>query len=243
MIERGDVVVTNNRIVAVGPSGRVQTPTGARVIDASGKTIMPGLLDIHSHMRPSSGIHRTQSWEYLTNLAYGVTTTRDPETSTFEEVTYGDLVESGELLGPRLLHLGSRLSAQDEIKSFDDVRAVLRRYADHYQTKSLEDYVSGNRRIRQWIATAAREQKVTLTAEGGGSLVHDLTMMLDGYGGLEHSMPIVPLYEDVVRLAAESGIAYTPNLLVNYGGPQAEDYFFQKDRHPRGYEAAPVLPA
>ena len=228
VIERGDVVVTNNRIVAVGAAGRVQTPTGARVIDASGKTIMPGLLDIHSHMRPSSGIHRTQSWEYLTNLAYGVTTTRDPETSTFEEVTYGDLVESGELLGPRLLHLGSWLSAQDEFKSVDEVRAVLRRYADHYQTKALEDYVSGNRRLRQWIATAAREEKVTLTAEGGGSLVHDLTMMLDGYGGLEHSMPIAPLYEDVVRLAAESGIAYTPNLLVNYGGPQAEDYFFQK---------------
>ncbi|MBE3099212.1 MAG: PD40 domain-containing protein, partial [Planctomycetes bacterium] len=232
VIENGDIVITNNRIAAVGPGGGVRAPAGARVMDVSGTTIMPGLVDVNGLMRPSSGIHRSQAWEYLVNLSYGVTTVHAPETGNFEDVTYGDLVEAGQLIGPRLVHIGRWLSEQDELKSLDDARAVLQRYATQYQTRSIEEYVTENRRLRQWIAMAAREQQITLTAEAGGNLVHDLTLMLDGFGGLEHNMPIVPLYQDVVRLAAESGITYTPNLLVSYGAPQGEDYFYQRyDAH------------
>jgi hypothetical protein len=50
---------------------------------------------------------------------------------------------------------------------------------------------------------------------------------MDGYPGLEHTLPITPLYKDVVQLAAQSGIVYTPTLLVQYGGPWAENYFYE----------------
>ncbi|GIT68111.1 MAG: hypothetical protein Ct9H300mP25_15830 [Acidobacteriota bacterium] len=46
-------------------------------------------------MRPTFGVHKAQPWAYLANLAYGVTTTRDPQTGTTDVLTYGDLVERG----------------------------------------------------------------------------------------------------------------------------------------------------
>src|SRR5205823_1428904 len=51
VIENGDVVVKNNRIVAVGRRGQVQIPSGAHVVDVSGKTIIPGFVDTHAHLR------------------------------------------------------------------------------------------------------------------------------------------------------------------------------------------------
>ncbi|MFN8580858.1 MAG: hypothetical protein U0163_07785 [Gemmatimonadaceae bacterium] len=49
ILERGDVLVTNNRIAAVGSSGSVKAPAGTKVIDVGGKTILPGYVDIHAH--------------------------------------------------------------------------------------------------------------------------------------------------------------------------------------------------
>ncbi|HEX7024732.1 MAG TPA: amidohydrolase, partial [Gemmatimonadales bacterium] len=92
IVDNADIVIRNNRIVSVGP--RAQEPAGARVIDVSGKTIVPGFVDTHSHMWNAWGIHWNQPWIYLANLAYGVTTTRDPQTSTTDVLTYGDRVES-----------------------------------------------------------------------------------------------------------------------------------------------------
>jgi hypothetical protein len=54
----------------------------------------------------------------------------------------------------------------------------------------------------------------------------ELTHILDGFSGNEHNLPQVPLYNDVVSLFARSGTTYTPTLLVNYGGPFAQNFFF-----------------
>jgi hypothetical protein len=55
VIENGDVVVRDNHIAAVGPSGSVTVPAGAKVVDVSGKTILPGWVDVHAHMWPAWG--------------------------------------------------------------------------------------------------------------------------------------------------------------------------------------------
>ena len=78
VLENADVVVQGNRILGVGRRGSVEFPDFARVIEVPGTTIVPGFVDTHAHMRPSFGVHKTQPWTYLANLAYGVTTTRDP---------------------------------------------------------------------------------------------------------------------------------------------------------------------
>jgi imidazolonepropionase-like amidohydrolase len=54
-------------------AGIPQAAGRPRTIDVQGKTIMPGLVDAHSHMWPPRGLHQTEIWQYLSNLAYGVT--------------------------------------------------------------------------------------------------------------------------------------------------------------------------
>ena len=65
------------------------------------------------------------------------------------------------------------------------------------------------------------------TTEGALDLKLDLTHAIDGMSGNEHALPIVPLYADVVNTFVKSGINYTPTLLVAYGGPWAENYFYE----------------
>ncbi len=228
VIERGDVVVTDNRIVAVGPAGTVVVPSAAREMDMTGKTITPGFVDTHAHMWPDWGIHRAQPWMYLANLAYGVTTTRDPQTATTDVLSYGDLVETGDILGPRIFSTGPGVFWSDNISSAGDARDVLRRYADYYHTETIKQYMVGDRKVRQWVIMAAREQRLTPTLEGGLDFKKNLTEAIDGYAGLEHSFPIAPIYKDNLEILAQSGTVYTPTLLVLYGGPWAENYWFQR---------------
>jgi Tol biopolymer transport system component len=225
VIENGEVVVTDNRITGVGASGSVTIPAGAQVIDVSGKTIIPGYVDIHAHNWFGWGVHRDQVTQLLANLAYGVTTQRDPQTSATDILSYTDLMETGALIGPRLYSTGPGIFANDNIKSLDEARDVVRRYADHYNTQTIKQYLAGDRKVRQWVIMAAKELGLTATTEGGSNLTMNLTLMQDGYPGLEHAMPIFPLYKDVVELEAQSGITYTPTLIVGYGGPTGLNYW------------------
>jgi imidazolonepropionase-like amidohydrolase/Tol biopolymer transport system component len=225
VIARGDIVVTDNRITAIGPSGRVKIPAGAIVRDLAGKTIMPGLVDIHAHTWVSWGVHRSQVSQFLAQLAFGVTTQRDPQTSSEDALTYQDLMDIGQLIGPRLYSTGPGIFAADNIRSLDEARDVLRRYSDHYNTKTIKQYMVGDRKVRQWVIMAAKELGLTPTTEGGSNFTMNLTLMQDGYAGLEHALPISPFFSDVVRLGAASGITYTPTLIVGYGGPIGRQYY------------------
>ncbi|MDP2957250.1 MAG: amidohydrolase family protein [Longimicrobiales bacterium] len=232
VIEGADVVVRNNRIEAVGRRGLVTVPEGAQIVDVSGKTIVPGFVDTHSHMWPSWGIHKTQNWIYLANLAYGVTATRDPQTATTDVLTYGDLVTAGRMLGPRIYSTGPGIFGdyvEDAIRDLDHARDIMRRYSDYYDTKTIKMYMAGNRQQRQWVIMAAREQRIMPTTEGGLQFMYDLTMALDGYPGHEHSLPIAPIFADVAKLYAGTGITYTPTLLVSYGGPWAENWYYANE--------------
>ncbi|HUF47748.1 MAG TPA: amidohydrolase family protein [Vicinamibacterales bacterium] len=225
VIPSGDIVITNNRITAVGPSGRVQIPAGADVRDMRGTTIMPGLVDIHAHTWVAWGVHREQVSQFLAQLAYGVTTQRDPQTSSEDVLSYGDLMEVGQLIGPRIYSTGPGVFAADNIRSLDDARDVLRRYADHYGTQTIKQYMAGDRKVRQWVIMAAHELGLTPTTEGGSNFTMNLTLMQDGYAGLEHSLPISPFYNDVVQLGAFSGLVYTPTFIVSYGGPSGRQFY------------------
>ena len=227
IIPKGDIVVKDNRIIAVGPQGKVTIPAGAKTIDVSGKTIIPGYVDIHAHMWPAWGVHRSQPFEYLVNLAYGVTTTRDPQTSTTDVLSYEDMVETGDFIGPRILSTGPGVFQQTQIRTLDEARDVLKKYSEFYGTETIKQYMAGDRRTRQLIIEAAREQHLTPTLEGGLDFKKNLTEAMDGYAGSEHTLPIAPLYKDVLTLYANSGTTWTPTLIVQYGGPWAENYWYE----------------
>ncbi len=229
IIENADVVIRNNRIAAVGAQGSVATPEGARIIDVAGKTIVPGFVDTHAHMWNLWGLHWSRPWIYLANLAYGVTTTRDPQTATTDVLSYGDRVEAGLMPGPRVYSTGPGVFWQEGIKDLAQARNVLRRYSDYWDTKTFKMYLSGNRRQRQLLIMAARELKLMPTTEGGLEYRLNMTHAMDGYPGVEHTMPVIPAYQDMVELFKTSGTTNTPTLLVSYGGPWAENYFYTNE--------------
>ncbi len=224
VIENADVVIENNRISRVTPMA--PAPDGARVIDVAGTTIVPGFVDTHAHMWNLWGLHWTRPWIYLANLAYGVTATRDPQTATTDVLTYSDRVDAGLMPGPRVYSTGPGVFSREGINSLDDARNVLRRYSDYYDTKTFKMYMSGNRRQRQWLIMASRELGLMPTTEGGLDYRLDMTHAMDGYPGIEHTMPIIPAYNDVVELFKTSQTTNTPTLLVAYGGPWAENYYY-----------------
>ncbi len=227
VIENGDLLIHNNRIEALGPSGTLNVPDVAKVLDCSGKTITPGFVDTHAHMWPNWGIHKNQIWLYAANLAYGVTTTRDPQTATTDVLTYSDMVEAGMMLGPRIYSTGPGVGFWSyKIQSLEHARKVLKQYSDYYQTKTIKMYLTGNRQQRQWIIMACKELGLKPTTEGGLDYKLNMTQIMDGYPGHEHALPIYPLQEDVVQFVAQSKTTVTPTLLVAYGGPFAENYFY-----------------
>ena len=230
VIENGDILVVDNRIKAIGKSGSIEVPRKATIIDAKGKTIIPGMVDTHSHLRTYAGIHKKQVWSYAANLAYGVTASRDPQTGTTDVLTYLDLGKTGEMLGPRAYSTGPGLGYWAyNLKSLDATKEALKKYSEYYNTNTITMYMVGNRQHRQWVIQGAKEQKLMPTTEGGLDFKKNITEILDGYPGHEHSYPITPLYKDIIQSVAQSQIAYTPTLLVSYGGPWAENYFYSRE--------------
>lgn len=224
VIESGDVMIENNRIVEVGEN---LSAGDAQVMDMTGKTIVPGFVDTHAHMWPLWGIHNKNVWSYTANLAYGVTTTRDPQTATTDVLTYSDMVETGELVGPRVYSTGPGVGFwMYNIKDLKHANRVLKQYSEYYNTKTIKMYLVGNRQQRQWVIMAAKEQGLMPTTEGGLDFKLNMTQSLDGYPGHEHSFPIYPIYDDVVDFVSDLQMAYTPTLLVSYGGPWAENYYY-----------------
>ncbi len=228
VIDRGDVLVTGNRIAAVGRRGAVRAPAGTTIIDVSGKTVMPGFVDVHAHMWAPRGLHQTQVWQHLANLAYGVTTTRDPQTSTPDVFAYADLIDAGVMPGPRVYATGPGVFAGSGIEDRDAAFHFIKRYKEAYGTNTIKQYVAGDRIVRQWIIEASREYGITPTIEGSLDLKLNLTQIADGYTGQEHSFPILPLYNDVVQFVAQTKTFYTPTILVAYGAPWTENYWFEQ---------------
>lgn len=227
IIPKGDILIENNRIKAIGK--RLSVPKGTKVMDMSGKTIVPGYVDTHSHFRHPVNLHRGQFWPYLTNLAFGVMTTRDPQTATTDVLTYGDLVDAGKLIGPRIYSTGPGIFSSEVIRDQEHANDIMMRYSAYYNTKTIKMYGSGNRQQRQWLIKAAKDQSIMPTTEGGLDFKANLTQVIDGYPGHEHSFPVFPLYKDVIDMVAFSRTVYTPTLLVAYGGPWAENYFYANE--------------
>jgi len=230
VIENGDLLIENARIKAVGTSGSLEVGSKVQVMDMSGKTITPGFVDTHAHMWPNWGLHKNQVWMYAANLAYGVTTTRDPQTATTDVLTYSDLVETGDLLGPRVYSTGPGVGFwYYKIKDLKQAKNILKQYSEYFNTKTIKMYMTGNRQHRQWIIEAAKEQKLMPTTEGALDMKLNLTMLQDGYPGHEHAFPLYPIYNDITQMVSKAQMAYTPTLLVSYGGPWAEEFYYSTE--------------
>lgn len=225
IIDKGDILVVDNRIAGVGPTGTISAPTGAKIIDVSGKFIMPGMFDIHAHPRLEDAATDPWPWQPAMMLAYGITTFHDPQSQTTDIFGVSELAAAGTILSSRIMTTGPSIEFGDELRSLDDARRVVGRYANYLHTNTIKEYTVGGRQQRQWVNEAAAELGVHATTEGSRDVKMAITDMLDGYSGHEHNFPIPELYEDMLRLIAFAGTIYTPTLLVNYGAPAAQTYY------------------
>jgi imidazolonepropionase-like amidohydrolase/Tol biopolymer transport system component len=232
VIENGTIVVRGNRVVAVGPAAEVEVPRGARVMDMTGRTIIPGLIDVHAHVgTESNGLLAQASWPLMANLAYGVTTAHDPSANTEMIFTNAELLRAGLKLGPRLFSTGTILYGAETpfrtiVSNYEDALSHLRRM-QAVGAISVKSYNQRRRDVRQMFVKAARELGMMVVPEGGALLYSNMTMVHDGHTGLEHSLSVPVVYEDVRRLFGESTTGYTPTLLVAYGGIWGENWFYQ----------------
>ena len=233
VIEDGVVLVRDGRIAAVGPRATTQVPAGAKVFDVKGKTLMPGLIDVHWHGTiGADGIIPQQNWTLLAGLAFGVTTAHDPSNDTETFFAGSQMARTGELVAPRLFSTGTILyGAQSPeralINSLDDARAHLRRQ-QQAGAFSVKSYNQPRREQRQQVLQAGRELGMLVVPEGGSLFHHNMTMVIDGHTGVEHSLPLANVYEDVLQLWAHSATGYTPTLGVAYGGWFGENYWYEK---------------
>jgi len=233
VIPNATVLVDRNRIVAVGPTAAMTMPAGTRTVDVTGKWIMPGMVDVHAHVGTgSSGIVPQAHWPYLANLAFGVTTMHDPSSDSESAFTNAELLKAGELTGPRLFSTGTVLygaegSFKAIVNSYDDALAHMRRQKA-MGAISVKSYNQPRREQRQQILKAARELQMLVVPEGGSTYHWNMTHVVDGHTGVEHNVPVAPLYADVQNLWAGTKVGYTPTLIVNYGGLNAEFYWYSR---------------
>jgi imidazolonepropionase-like amidohydrolase len=234
VIEDGVLVVDGDSIKAIGSRDAVTIPANAQRIDVSGKTIVPGYVDVHAHVNHfTSGVVPQQNWAYYTNLAFGVTTTHDPSATSETVFSQAELVKAGMMVGPRIFSTGTILYGADGdfkavINSLDDARAHLRRMKAN-GAFSVKSYNQPRREQHQQINQAARELGMLVVEEGGSTFNHTLPMIIDGVTSVEHNIPVAPLYADVINLWKETDVRNTPTLVVSYGGLSGEYWWYARD--------------
>ncbi len=218
----------------MGPTSSVEVPRNAYVVDATGKTIMPGIIDVHAHTSSFGfGLMPQKHWPFYANLAYGVTTAHDPSANSQTVFGMAEMIRAGEMVGPRLFSTGIILYGADGdfkavINSLDDARSAIRR-TKAFGAFSVKSYNQPRRDQRQQVIQAAREYEMLVVPEGGSTFFHNMSMIMDGHTTIEHNIPVAPLYKDVIELWSHSKTHYVPTLIVNYGGLNGEYFFYQRD--------------
>jgi imidazolonepropionase-like amidohydrolase/Tol biopolymer transport system component len=233
IIPDGVVVVTGNRITAVGPASSVIVPRGAKVVDVAGKTLIPGFVDAHWH----GGMGNEQllpqrSWIDHASLAFGVTTIHDPSNDSYEIFTRSEMQRAGLITAPRIFSTGTILYGakgdfRADVDSLGDAVLHLRRMRA-YGANSVKSYNQPRRDQRQMVLEAARRTGMNVVPEGGALFPHNMTMVIDGHTGIEHALPVERVYDDVVQLWSQTKVGYTPTFNVAYGGLDGEHYWYAK---------------
>jgi imidazolonepropionase-like amidohydrolase/Tol biopolymer transport system component len=235
VIENALIIIEGDRITGVhdATTVRIKLPEDARMIDASGKVIMPGLVDAHAHGPYGVGdLIPQQNWTLLQDLAMGVTTVHNPSSQASTVFAAAERQKAGLTLGPRIFSTGEIIygaKAPDvyaRIDSYEDALAHVRRIKAQGGI-SVKNYNQPRREQRQMVARAAAAENMLVVAEGGSLFGMDMNLVADGNSTIEHNVPVDVFYEDVLQFFGRSNSNYTPTLVVTYGGLAGDPYWRQ----------------
>ena len=212
-----DLIICNlpylatDEIIDVGRT--VNIPKGAKVYDLTGRIVMPGMFDAHGHYgsRMSAlNVIEQSLYGLQANLAYGVTTMYDVYGTTQKDFWVSDMLQRGDIVGPRLYSVGDpmfvtkyRSKMHRPIKSLEDALEHVKFNKDH-GAKAVKDYSNHTRSGRQYLAEASRQLGINIISESFGNPQMNMTQIVDGFTGLEHTMGLEPIYDDVIQLLKHS---------------------------------------
>jgi len=239
VIENGTILIEDNRIKAIDED--ITTPDAANIVDLDGKTIMPGLIDAHAHgPQGTDELIPQQNWKALATLSLGVTTVFDPSSRASEIFAAGEMQRAGMLLAPRTYSTGEIVYGAKapgffaNIQSEDDAQEHVSRLKNQ-GAHGVKNYNQPRRDQRQQVVKASRDKDLIVVAEGGSLYHMDMSLVQDGNTSVEHNLPVYEIYDDVIQMYSQTNVAYTPTLVVTYGGVRGEDYYYQESdvwKHP-----------
>jgi len=213
-----DIVVTRNRIVSVTPHG--SHPVQGRLVDASGLTVMPGLMDMHEHLIKEYGSNFGRLL-----LAYGVTTVRSPGNVPGDVLEEKQSIDAGMRPGPRLFAAGYIIDGEHtvwemgtSVRSKPEVDRIMA--FDHAADLDMvKTYVHTSEPIRQYAIEQAHRiglietsHELFPSAEWGADSVEHLDGNGCSRGYCTKASQLNIAYDDVAQIISHAGMTVTPTV-------------------------------
>jgi Tol biopolymer transport system component len=229
---KGSIVIENGRIRCV-----FECDLGAvdRIIDVTGKFIMPGLVDVHHHNHQAGWTPELASRHHPHSallLAYGVTTAVNPYGVPTVDPRYADLTMAGKWVGPRYFYTSFGVHdnhPEEHIETYADAVRIVNLHANTGAI-GIKNFHLTNRRQSQMLSVATqRHGNLYLTAEQG-DVDYVLGLVLDGHTGWEHMLSYDTLHRDATQFFGRAGVTYSPTFIV--GGLQfwGSEFFLPRDQ-------------
>ncbi len=222
--EAMDVRIEGNRIERVEPTGG-EVPEDFRRVSGEGKTLIPGLIEMHTHLGlPTWGSRQGKVW-----LSYGITSLRTPADALYRVLEERESIRAGRRVGPRIFYTGA---------TFDGDRVYYGGALALNDGEELEEEVKRALALDYDLVKTyvrlpdALQKEVIEKAHAAGMYVtsHEVyPAVAYGIDGIEHlsgtsrrgfSPKLTQLrrsYDDVVELIARSGVFFTPTVLIQGG--------------------------
>ncbi|HZR33496.1 MAG TPA: amidohydrolase family protein [Terriglobales bacterium] len=247
-VHRSVVLVKGKKIQAVGREGELQIPANAKVVDAHGMTVMPGLIEMHTHLLILGAGDYYQWFPWLERqkramevmkitahqlLMQGVTTARDVMSPTDESIQLRDAINSGKEVGPRLFVTGAFIARNcwmlstyycDKITTPEEGVALTRKRI-----------ASGVDWVKAWMGVTAEDLKaITEEAHKAGKKVAthgtndaEINAAVDAHvDSIEHTGGAAsgPFSPQLINKMAQSGIWVVPTMMQGWVYKLTEDF-------------------
>lgn len=186
------VVIADGRIAALGPSAAIEIPEGAQIVDAAGKYLMPGLIDMHAHLLSDYEFPDELGPDELFVMAANGVTTARLMIGTPELLQLRQQVRNGEVPGPRLFVASPQFAGRNlfgeyfngfEVKTPEEARAAVRRsVSEGYDFIKLTFFLKPD--VYDAIIEEARAQNIRVIGHVGPQV--GLQRALDASQQIEH---------------------------------------------------------